>query len=103
MLLPVSVKQLDEGGVSVLRDAATDEEFEITYTQLKRSSDAKGADRYFYGVCRLLARSICEDNGVQQIGVHDTALPGSQTSRRHARTAGSRSKSSGSSQEALDR
>jgi hypothetical protein len=55
MLLPVSVKQLDEGGVSVLRDAATDEEFEITYTQLKRSSDAKGADRYFYGVCSFLA------------------------------------------------
>ena len=39
----------------MLRDAATDEEFEITHTQLKRSSDAKGADRYFYGVCSFLA------------------------------------------------
>jgi hypothetical protein len=51
----------------VLRDAATDEEFEITYTQLKRSSDAKGADRYFHGVCSFLARSMREHNGVQQI------------------------------------
>ena len=65
--------------VSVLRDAATDEEFEITYTQLKRSSDAKAAGRYFHGVCSFLARSIREHNGVQQIGVHDTALP----DRRH--------------------
>lgn len=78
-LLPVLVKQVDESGLSVLRDAATNEEFDLTYAEMKRASDARGKPRYFYGVCRFLTGSIRLENGRRHLGVYDTALP----MRRH--------------------
>jgi hypothetical protein len=74
MLLPVSINQVDGAGVSVLRDSATNEEFDATFVLLKRSSDAKGRERYFHGVCKFLAGAVRWDNGVRHVGVYDTAL-----------------------------
>jgi hypothetical protein len=75
LALPVLVTRVDESGVSVLRDAAHNHEFETTFTELKRGSDARGKPRYFHGVCRFLAGSIRQQNGARQFGVYDTALP----------------------------
>jgi hypothetical protein len=78
-LLPVLVRQVDEAGLSVLRDKATNNEFDITFQEMKRGSDARGKPRYFHGVCRFLARSVRWDNATRNAGVYDTALP----QRRH--------------------
>ena len=78
-LLPVLVTQVDEAGLSVLRDAATDGEFDSTFVEMKRGSDARGKPRFFHGVCRFLSANIRLENGARHVGVYDTALPG----RRH--------------------
>jgi hypothetical protein len=75
LALPVLVTRVDESGVSVLRDAAHNHEFDTTFTELKRGSDARGKPRYFHGVCRFLTGSIRQQNGTRQFGVYDTALP----------------------------
>jgi hypothetical protein len=75
-VLPVLIKPLDSSGVSVLRDAATNDEFESTWTLLKKRSDAKGDPRYFHGVFRFLTSNVRFDgNQIRQAGVYDTALP----------------------------
>ncbi len=78
-LLPVLVTQVDGNGVSVLRDGATDEEFHVTYAEMKRGSDAKGRERFLYGVCRFLAGEIRHENNQRFLGVYATAL----AQRRH--------------------
>lgn len=75
-VLPVIIKPLDSSGVSVLRDAATNDQFEVTWALLKQRSDAMGKPRYFHGVLRFLASSVrYDDNKTQQLGVYDTAAP----------------------------
>ena len=86
MLLPVSVKQLDEGGVSVLRDAATDEEFEITYTQLKRSSDAKGQTDIFTEFAVSWRTEHCRQWAAQAMPKRPIARFGCQSARRLRRS-----------------
>jgi hypothetical protein len=73
-ILPVVVNQVDKNGVSVLRDAAADDEFEITFEELKRRSDEQGKERFFHGVCRFLAGNIRREGATQQLGVYDTSL-----------------------------
>ena len=80
-LLPVIVKQVDGRGMSVLRDGATNEEFDIAYSELRKGSDAKGQPRFFHGVCRFLSSEVRygTDASNRRLGVYATALP----SRRH--------------------
>ena len=78
-LLPILLKQIDEKGVSVLRDGATNKEFEITYEQMKSGSDAKGKPRFWHGVCRFPARNLRYDGCQRRLGIYDTPLP----DRRH--------------------
>jgi hypothetical protein len=75
-LLPILVNQIDRGGLSVLRDAATIAEFDVTFAEMKKSSDAKGNERYFHSVCRFLTFSVRLENQARHLGVYDTALPG---------------------------
>jgi hypothetical protein len=78
-ILPVILKQIDAKGVSVLRERASNQEFRLTFVEMRRGSDAKGQPRYFHGVCRFLTGSIRARGGTDRIGIYDTALPG----RRH--------------------
>jgi hypothetical protein len=76
LALPLLLKRIDTSGVSVLRDAATSHEFEVTFAEMKRASDAQGKPRYFHGMCRFLAASVRRQNGARHdVGVYDTALP----------------------------
>jgi hypothetical protein len=75
-LLPVLVKQVDEKGLSVLRDQAANDEFEITYAQLKEASDSAGKERFFHGVCRFQTSVVRYENNERYLGVYATALPG---------------------------
>jgi hypothetical protein len=74
-LLPVLVNQVDGNGLSVLRDAATNQEFEVTFAEMKRGSDSRGQPRYLFGVCRFLASAVRIEDSVRYLGVYDTALP----------------------------
>jgi hypothetical protein len=74
-VLPLLVKQVDMNGVSVLRDAAANIEFETTLAELKRRSDAKGKPRYFHGVFRFLAADVRLEGQDRWLGVYDTSLP----------------------------
>jgi hypothetical protein len=67
--------QLDFSGVSVLRDMAADEEFELTIKLLRERSAAAGKERYFHGVCAFPASTVRYDSGARLLGVYDTALP----------------------------
>jgi hypothetical protein len=78
-LFPVLVTQVDGNGMSVLRDQATDAEFDITYAEMKQASDARGKPRFFHGVCRFLAGDVRYEAGERYLGVYATALP----RRRH--------------------
>jgi hypothetical protein len=80
-ILPVVVNQVDKNGVSVLRDAAANDEFEITFQQMKQRSDEQGKQRFFHGVCRFLAGNIRRDGAKQQLGVYDTSF---EKRRHHA-------------------
>jgi hypothetical protein len=66
--------QVDRGGLSVLRDGASDEEFEITYGEMKRGSDAKGKERYFHGVCSFHADRVRYHRNSRFLGIFDTAI-----------------------------
>ena len=78
-LLPVLVKPVDVGELSVLRDSADNREFELTFLEMKTRSDSKGKEQFFHGVCVFSAKSIRYDNDSRFLGVYDTALP----DRRH--------------------
>jgi hypothetical protein len=78
-LLPVIVKQISQSGMSVLRDKTLDAEFETTFAELKKGSDARGKPRSWYGTCRFSTRNIRWNEAARQLGVYDTSLPG----RRH--------------------
>jgi hypothetical protein len=78
-VLPIVVNQVDKNGVSVLRDAAANSEFEITFTQLRQRSDAKGDLRYFHGVYKFLVGDVRHDGDERWLGVYDTSIP----QRRH--------------------
>ncbi|OSI67658.1 hypothetical protein BSZ22_24545 [Bradyrhizobium canariense] len=67
--------QLDFSGVSVLRDCATNDEFDLTLRELKARSTAAGATRYFHGVCAFAAARVRYDEGARLVGVYDTSLP----------------------------
>jgi hypothetical protein len=74
-LNPVLAKQVHKNGLSVLRDAAGNVEFERTYAELKRSSDAKGKERFFHGVCAFETRRLrYQDDGARISGIYDTGL-----------------------------
>jgi hypothetical protein len=53
--------QIDRAGLSVLREGATNEEFELTIRELKDRAAQSGAERYFHGVCTLKAGEIRAD------------------------------------------
>jgi hypothetical protein len=71
---PGILVQIDQAGLSVLRDAASNEEFEITIRELKERSEQKGGERYFFGICAFKARSIRVSGDRRFLCVYDTAL-----------------------------
>lgn len=75
-LSPTSLIRVDTSGVSVLRDAAHDDEFDLTITELKARSAAANKPRSFLGVCLFSAHTLRHQNGSRFLGVYDTALPG---------------------------
>jgi hypothetical protein len=76
MLHPTLVKPIDLGGMSVLRAGATNAEFEETFAEMKKGSDARGRPRYFHGVCVFPVGSVRKNGNSRSMGVYDTALPG---------------------------
>jgi hypothetical protein len=74
VLSPNVLIQIDTGGLSILRDAASDEEFRITINELKARAEAQGAEWYFYGVCTFSASAIRYDEAKRFLCVYDTGL-----------------------------
>ncbi|WP_027555241.1 hypothetical protein [Bradyrhizobium sp. Cp5.3] len=74
-LNPSMLVQLDYSGVSVLRNSATNDEFELTLNELKARSTASGRARYFHGVCAFAAAVVRYDQDSRLVGVYDTSLP----------------------------
>lgn len=76
-LLPQAAKQLVKGGLSVLRENASDDEILATFSEMKRASESKGRTREFLGVSTFTARDARHGgNGTQFLGVFATGLPG---------------------------
>jgi hypothetical protein len=67
---------LDRAGLSVLRGAATNDEFEITISELKERSSDRGHQRFFHGICEFKAVTVRYDGEKRLVGVYDTVLPG---------------------------
>jgi hypothetical protein len=72
---PTIFVQLDGAGVSVLRSAAANAEFEVTIEELKVRSAQSGRPRYFHGVCEFKASAVRYDGADRLVGVYDTAQP----------------------------
>jgi hypothetical protein len=68
--------RIDTSGVSVLRQNALDEEFDLTISELKARSAASNRPRSFLGVCIFTAHTVRFQNGARFLGVYDTALQG---------------------------
>jgi hypothetical protein len=73
---PIMFVPLDRGGLSTLRDAAANEEFELIISELKQRSAQRGSVRYFHGVCEFKVATVRYDGEDRLVGVYDTALPG---------------------------
>ena len=71
-----SLVRIDTSGVSVLRQNALDEEFDLTISELKARSAASNRPRSFLGVCIFTAHTVRFQNGARFLGVYDTALQG---------------------------
>lgn len=71
-LLPSAVLQMHRGGLSVLRDCASNAEFQITFNMLKTSSDAKGKERYWHSVSSPQVRSVRYNANNRCVAVIDT-------------------------------
>ena len=71
-LLPRAVNQVHERGLSVLRDCASNEEFEITFAMLRRASDSKGQQRYWHSVSIIPAMAVRYNGDGRAFAVLDT-------------------------------
>ena len=74
-LNPTVLMQVDFGGLSVLRECASNEEFDITIKQLKERATAADSEWYFFGVCTFNASSVRYDGDKRFLCVFDTGLP----------------------------
>jgi hypothetical protein len=72
-LHPGLISRIDTSGVSVLRGAACDSEFRITYGLLAEASRAKGVPRYLHGICTFTARDVRYEGEKRLLCVYDTA------------------------------
>jgi hypothetical protein len=72
---PSALVQIDRGGLSVLRDTASNDEFEITIRELKDRAEASGRERFFHGICSIPTTEIRVDGARRFLCVYDTALP----------------------------
>ncbi|WP_146073990.1 hypothetical protein [Methylobacterium sp. 190mf] len=80
-LLPGVLSQIDKKGISVLRQRASDDEFEITFSILKRNSLAKGKERFWHSVATAPAGQIRKKDGQPIAAVYDTSV---KKRRNHA-------------------
>jgi hypothetical protein len=74
-LNPTIMMQIDFGGLSTLRDAASNDEFDITIKQLKNRANSADAEWYFFGVCTFSVSTIRHENNERFLCVFDTGLP----------------------------
>lgn len=74
-LNPTALTQIDYGGLSVLRESASDTEFKITINQLKERANSADSEWFFFGVCSFTASTIRTDNNQRFLCVYDTGLP----------------------------
>jgi hypothetical protein len=72
---PGVLVQIDTFGLSVLRDAASNQEFEHTIRELIQRSKERGQERFFHGVCSFQAGEVRYDGQDRFLCVYDTALP----------------------------
>lgn len=70
-LTPGGLVQIDRSGLSVLRDAASDDEFRKTYRQL-----SEGKPRNLVAIARFTASTVRYDGDQRLVGVYDTPLDG---------------------------
>lgn len=89
-LLPGVLSQLDKKGISVLRETASNSEFERTFKIIKSNAKSRGAERFFHSVATAQVRDVRYDGEERLTGVYDTAIFGR---RRHADVMGTGSKS----------
>jgi hypothetical protein len=71
-LLPLAVAQVNKGGLSVLRECATDQEFVSTIELLVAASRAKQQNRYLHSIRHVTTESIRTHDGRRFLGVIDT-------------------------------
>ncbi|QEE40706.1 MULTISPECIES: hypothetical protein [unclassified Methylobacterium] len=71
--------QLDKKGLSVLRQNASDHEFEITFDLLKEASRKRDKDRFWHSVATMPAGDVREKDGEKIAAVYDTSVK----DRRH--------------------
>jgi hypothetical protein len=74
ILHPGVLVQIDRAGLSVLRDQADNDEFEMTIQELNERARASGGERFFHGVCAFAAGSIRHDESARFLCVYDTGL-----------------------------
>jgi hypothetical protein len=72
-LRPELAQQVDIGGLSVLREMASNAEFKHTLEQLKRNTPV-GKERFFYGVISFPAAAVRYQKRGRFLCVYDTAL-----------------------------
>lgn len=70
-LTPEGLIQLDYSGLSVLRDAASNDEFTLTISQM-----SERRARELVGVARFTAATVRHDGNARLVGVYDTPLDG---------------------------
>ena len=73
-LNPAIATQIDRGGMSTLREKATDDEFIKTIEELRARSAGKGEERFFHGVLVFNTGAVRHDCGKRFLCVYDTAL-----------------------------
>jgi hypothetical protein len=72
---PSALVQIDRSGLSVLRDRAGNDEFELTINELKARAQASNKERFFHGICSINAAAIRFNGEARFLCIYDTALP----------------------------
>jgi hypothetical protein len=75
-LHPGLLSQLTRKGLSVLRESASNEEFETTFAELKKGSDSRGQERYLDSISSFRAGAIRFIDGRRLAGVYGTPVDG---------------------------
>jgi hypothetical protein len=73
-LNPALAMQIDRGGLSTLRDLASNDEFSLTIQELRARSASNGDERFFHGVLAFEAGKVRTVGGERFLCVYDTGM-----------------------------